>query len=300
MWIVSFSKIQIFKLRSYGKTKLLDIVVGLAGAELGHIGGLVLLLVQAGHGGVQGGAGDQVLLPGDLVGGVSLALSTGAEADAGDAVTALDGDAVGGEGPLVDQGTVTQVHSALGPDALLAEQGVVGVHQSLDVGGVLLVDPSGEVGLGLVHLAGPGGTVVHVHGDLHVVAVLLHAGQVPDLLQAGIPGLASGHAAVDGDGAGVSHSAAAGGGVENLAGGAGAAAQETGVLVVLGVVLGVEHLHEALDFLVVGVVVLVEGADVLEDVGHLVDGVVAALGGGAVAGDALPVPNLNQLLKLEI
>ena len=46
---------------------LLNVIIGLAGAELGHIGGLVLLLVQAGHGGVQGGAGDQVLLPGDLL-----------------------------------------------------------------------------------------------------------------------------------------------------------------------------------------------------------------------------------------
>ena len=57
----------------------------------------------------------------------------------------------------------------------------------------------------------------------------------------------------------------------------------------LGVVLGVEHLHQALDLHGVVGGVLVEGADVLEDVGHLVDGVVAALGGGAVAGDALDV-----------
>ena len=165
----------------------------------------------------------------------------------------------------------------------------MGVHQGLDVGGVFLVDPGGEVALGLVHLAGPGGPVIHIHGHLYVVAVLLHAGQVADLLEAGVPGLAGGHAAVDGDGAGVGHGAAAGGGVEDLGGGAGAPAQEAGVLKVLGVVLGVQHLHQSLDLhgLVGGV--LVEGAHVLEDVGHLVDGVVAPLRSGAVAGDALHV-----------
>ena len=157
-----------------------------------------------------------------------------------------------------------------------------------------LVDPGGEEALGLIDGAGPGGTVIHVHGDLHVVAVLLDGGQLTDLFQAGIPGLAGSHAAVDGDGAGVRHSAAGGRGVEDLAGGAGAPAQEPGVLVVLGVVLGVEHLHEALDLGGVSVVILVEGADILENVGHLVDGVVAALGSGAVAGNALDIhPDLH-------
>ena len=121
----------------------------------------------------------------------------------------------------------------------------MGVDQCLDVRRALLVDPRGEVCLGLVDLAGPAGTVVHVHGDLHVVAVLLDGGEVADLLEAGLVGLAGGHAAVDGDGAGVSHGAARGAGVEDLRDGAGPAAQEASVLVVLGVVLGVEHLDEA-------------------------------------------------------
>ena len=163
------------------------------------------------------------------------------------------------------------------------------VDEGLDVGCALLVDPRGEVGLGLVDLAGPAGTVVHVHGDLHVVAVLLDGGEVADLLEAGLVGLACGHAAVDGDGAGVSHGAARGAGVEDLGDGAGAAAQEAGVLVVLGVVLGIEHLDEALDGGGLVGAVVVEGADVGDDVGHLVDGVVAALGRGAVTGDALHV-----------
>ena len=127
---------------------LLNVIIGLAGAELGHVGGLVLLLVVAGHGGVQGGAGDQIHLPGDLVGGVSLALGAGAEAHAGDAVAALDGYAVGGEGPLVGEGAaVPQVHGVplgLGvgvADALVAPEGVVGVHQGLDVGGINLFAP---------------------------------------------------------------------------------------------------------------------------------------------------------------
>ena len=218
-----------------------------------------------------------------------LALGAGAEAHAGDAVATLDGDAVGGESPLVDEGTVALVHGRGSADALVAVERLVGVHQRLDVGGGFLVDPGGEEALGLIDLASPGGTVVHVHADLHVVAVLLHGGQVADLLEAGVPGLASGHAAVDGDGAGVGHGAAAGRGVENLGGGAGAAAEEAGVFIVLGVILGVEHLHETLDLGLIGVVVFVEGADVLENVGHFIDGVVAALGGGAVAGDALDV-----------
>lgn len=131
--------------------------------------------------------------------------------------------------------------------ALRAEQGVVGVHQGLDVGGALLVDPGGEIGLGLIDGARPGGPVVHIHGHLHIVAVLLHGRQIPDLLEAGIPGLPGGHAAVDGDGAGVGHGAAAGGGAEDLGGGAGAPAQEPGVLVMLRVILGIQHLHQTPD-----------------------------------------------------
>ena len=84
--------------------ELLNVVVGLAGPELGDIGSLVLLFVQTGHGGVQGSAGHKILLPGDLIGGMGLRLRTGAEANTGDAVTALDSYAIGGEGPLVNQG----------------------------------------------------------------------------------------------------------------------------------------------------------------------------------------------------
>ena len=281
----------------------LNIVVGEALAELGDVAGLVLLLIEAGDGGVQGGACDQVLLPGDLVGGVGLALRAGAEAHAGDAVAALDGHAVGGEGPLVRQGAApAQVHGVplgvgvLVTDALLAPQAVVGVDEGLDVGGGLLVDPGGEEALGLIDLAGPGGPVVHVHGDLHVVAVLLHAGQLPDLLQAGVPGLPGGHAPVDGDGAAVRHRAAGGRGVEDLADGAGATAQELGVLIVLRVELRIQHLHQAFDRVGGTVAALIQGPDVLEDVGHLVDGVVPPLGGGAVAGDALHVQDRKSVV----
>ena len=57
----------------------------------------------------------------------------------------------------------------------------------------------------------------------------------------------------------------------------------------LGVVLRVEHLDKALDLLVVAGVVLVEIADVQDDLRHLVDRVVAALGRGAVAGNTVHV-----------
>ena len=166
---------------------------------------------------------------------------------------------------------------------------MVRVDERLNVGRGLLVDPGGEEGLGLIDVAGPGRTVIHIHGHLDVLGVLLAGGQILDLLQAGLVGLARGHAAVDGDGAGVRNSAAGGRGVEDLAGGAGAAAEEAGILPVLGIVLRVEHLHEALDFLVVAGVVLVEVADVEQDLSHLVNGVVAALGRGAVAGDAVHI-----------
>ena len=57
----------------------------------------------------------------------------------------------------------------------------------------------------------------------------------------------------------------------------------------LRIILWIEHLDKAFDLLVVSGVVLVEVAYVQNDLGHLVDGVVAALGGGAVAGDAVHV-----------
>ena len=77
-----------------------NIVVRLAAPVLAHI--LVALSLIEPHAGcVHRRAGDQILLPGNLVGRVGLALRAGAKAHAGDAVPALDGHAVGGEGPLV-------------------------------------------------------------------------------------------------------------------------------------------------------------------------------------------------------
>ena len=131
-------------------------------------------------------------------------------------------------------------------------------------------------------------TGILVHGNLHVVAVLLYCGQRADLIQAALPGLTRGHSAVQGNGAGVGHCAAAGGGEEDFGNRNGSTAQEVGFLV-LGVVFLVQHFHKALYFLVVGSVVLVQSAHVLKDVGHLVDGVVAALRSGTVAGNALDV-----------
>ena len=57
----------------------------------------------------------------------------------------------------------------------------------------------------------------------------------------------------------------------------------------LGVILGIQHLHQTLDLLIVACVVLVEVTDVQQDLCHLVDGVVAALGSRAVAGDAADI-----------
>ena len=79
----------------------------------------------------------------------------------------------------------------------------MGVGQSLHVSGALLVDPGGEEALGFVDLAGPGGPVIHVHTDLYIILILLDGGQSLDLLQAGIPSLAGGHAAIHGNGAAI-------------------------------------------------------------------------------------------------
>src|SRR5699024_1610166 len=117
-------------------------------------------------------------------------------------------------------------------------------------------------------------------------AVLFARGQRLDLLQARIPRLARGHAPVDGDRARIRHGAAAGAGEEDLARGAGAAAEEARVLIVLRVVARVEHLAQALDLHAVLAAVLVELAHLLKDIRHLVDRVLAALGRAAVAGDA--------------
>ena len=138
-------------------------------------------------------------------------------------------------------------------------------------------------------MAVPCRTVIHVHGNLDILCILLAGGQILDLLQAGEVSLACGHAAVDGDSAAIRNSAAGGRGVENLRGGAGTAAEETSILVMVGVVLRIEHLDEALDLLVVSGVVLVEVTDVEEDLSHLMDGVVTTLGSGAVAGNAADI-----------
>ena len=96
-------------IRPYSIGFLLDVVAGELLTEGGGGAVLVLGLIEAGNGGVQSGAGHQILLEGHLVGSVSLGLGTGAEAYAGDAVAALDGHAVGGEGPLVGQRTAAAI-----------------------------------------------------------------------------------------------------------------------------------------------------------------------------------------------
>mgnify|MGYP006949732552 CR=1 FL=1 len=66
--------------------ELLDVVIRQALTELGDVGRLVFRLVEIHGGHIHGGAGYQILLPGDLIGGVSLRLGAGTEAHAGDAV----------------------------------------------------------------------------------------------------------------------------------------------------------------------------------------------------------------------
>ena len=108
------------------------------------------------------------------------------------------------------------------------------------MGGGFLVDPRREEALRLIDVAGPCGTVVHIHRNLDVLGVLPAGGQVLDLLQAGLVGLACRHTAVNGDGAGVRYGAAGRGRVEDLRRRAGAAAEEARVFPMLGVVLRVD------------------------------------------------------------
>ena len=125
--------------------------------------------------------------------------------------------------------------------------------------------------------------------NMDIVAVFLHGGEIPDFLQAGFPGFAGGHAAIHGNGAGIGHRAAAGRGEINLGDGAGTPAEEAGILIMLGVVLRVQHFHEALDGGAFGAAVVIQGPDILQDIGHFKNRVIAALRSAAVAGDALHV-----------
>ena len=144
-------------IRPYSIGFLLDVVAGELLTEGGGGAVLVLGLIEHGNSCVQRGADDQILLPGDLVGGVCLRLGAGAEANAGDAVAALDGNAVGGEGPLVGQRTALALGlgSLVGPQTVLAPQGMVRVDQSLDVRRRGLVDPGREEALGLIDVTRP-------------------------------------------------------------------------------------------------------------------------------------------------
>ena len=143
------------------------------------------------------------------------------------------------------------------PDTLCTEQAVVGVDQSLDMSSVLLVDPCGEEAFRLIDLTGPGRSTVHVHVNFHIVLVLLDRRQVLDFLQAGIPGFSGGHTAVDGDGAAVRHGTATGGGMEDLADGAGAASQELGILIMVRIEFGIQHFYQALNLVGGTITVLV-------------------------------------------
>ena len=167
-----------------------------AGAELAHVLAAAAAVERGGQR-VHGRAAHEILLPGDLVGRVRLRFRAGAEAHARDAVAALDGHAVGGERPFVDQRAAALVHRRGMALPLAAVERAVRLGHGLHVRRALLVDPGGEVALRLVHKARPGGAVVAVHGDLG--AVLFARGQRLDLLQARIPRLARGHAPVDGD-----------------------------------------------------------------------------------------------------
>ena len=138
-----------------------------------------------------------------------LTLGSGAKSDARNTVSALDGNAVRGECPFVGQRTVAQFLLAVRAHSLVAVQCLVRVDQALDMCSALLIDPCREVCLCLVDFTGPRRTVIHIHGNLYVIAILSDGRKILDLLQAAVPGLAGCHAAVNGDRAGIGDRAAA-------------------------------------------------------------------------------------------
>ena len=163
------------------------------------------------------------------------------------------------------------------------------IDKSLDVWCGLFVDPRWEVGLSLIDLAGPRRTVIHIHGDLDVVAILLNGRKILNLLEAALVGLTGSHAAVNGDGAGVCDSAARRTGEVDLRNRASTTAKEAGVLIVVRVVLGIKHLCETANGSGLLGTVVVKCTNVVNDVSHLVDGVVTTLRSRTMARNTLNV-----------
>ena len=143
----------------------------------------------------------------------------------------------------------------------------------------LLVDPSREEALGLVDLACPCRSVIPVHADLDVLGIFLHGRKILDFLQTSLICLSCSHSAVDGNGAAVGNGASGWRCVENLAYGAGSAAEESGILEVFGVVLGIQHLDKTLDLDTFIRRILIQCSDILKDIRHLEDCIVSSLRG---------------------
>jgi len=185
-----------------------------------------------------------------FVGRVRLLLVAGAEAQARDAGQAGDGDAVGGERPLV--------HHRLG-----AERSAVRRHRRLHVGRGGRRHPGGEVLLHGEHLARVGGFGVleHLHHRLRVAGA---AAGFPHLGHGRVDGFAHGEAPVQLDAGGVGHRAGRRRREEHLGHGDRPLAQER--------IVGQSR---------------VELLNLQGDAGDLVHGVVAALGGRAMAAHAL-------------
>lgn len=102
-----------------------------------------------------------------------------AEANTWDTIAALDRNAVGGEGPLVSQRTANALDwrfRQVGTGRVSPNM-AVRVDQSLHVSCILFVDPGREEALGL-NFAGPRRTVVPVHGNGNVFAILLDVRQI--------------------------------------------------------------------------------------------------------------------------
>ena len=149
--------------------------------------------------------------PGFLIRRMRLRLFPRPKADNRNAVAAHNGDAVGGEGPLIHH-------------RRFAEQTFIGVAQGANGEVVLFHFPGREVAFGRVDQAGPGGALVVVHRDHR--GGFFHRRQRADLFQRAFPGFAPGQTAVNGDGAAIRYRAAARRGEENLGNGQGAFAEE--------------------------------------------------------------------------
>ena len=208
---------------------------------------------------IHGTARNEVIFPRLFVGEVGLFFGPRPKTDAGNAIATHDRDAVCRERPFVD-------------DGIFVEQAFVGFDERFAHDVIFGQNPCREVAFGRIYQIGIGRIFVFLHRNGDVVAPFLDGGQIADFLQARFSRFASGHSAIERNGARVGDGATARRREEDFRRRNRTTTQELGVFP-KGIVFGIEHLDQALDLGAVGGIVFVERTNVLDDVGHFMDGI---------------------------